>query len=399
MELPVLGATFWSMREKYMIHCEIRTEVLEALLEDLTVVQEFKSIRLHLDDKTWFIGLSDEMGSFLQRLILKASQRQLVSREHPAEPLPRCTIVKDIVVQEMHEANPLVGLELLTEAPATIRFWGRCQKVEEAERRFEKLLGDFQVLPVSFSKLQSLFIKARWGKFFHSNVFLERGIPAVLEVSEVVQIAGLDLGKMKEAEETIVKQVHEVRVEIADDVKWATECEEWKELLRRLGSCQEIALHETTPSQLTVVGLCPQITQVEQSIREYLRENSPTEEQIKRTRQELAAAGQNLVRLMDWNHLKVHIKLESHGQVISLQVSGLRKYVRKAIPVINMDLDSLVLGTIPLKTKALIEYFSGVGAGVLKEIVHQQNCIARIEIQDTPARGVRLTSSSDGQVR
>ncbi|XP_053115007.1 uncharacterized protein LOC128328864 isoform X2 [Hemicordylus capensis] len=394
MELHNLEAAFWSVRNKYVVHCETRTEMLDALLEELTLLKEFRSIRMYMDDKMWFVGLSDEMVSLLHGLAQGASRRQLVSRECPAdEPLPRCAIVKDFVIQEMLSSNPLVSIEILAKAPATIQFWGRSQRVEEAERRFKELLSDFQALPVPLSDLQFQFVKALWGKLFHNYFFLEQGIPVLLEISEVVQVSGLDLGKMKEVEEFIMERVCERTVEIAEELKWATECDEWKELLQRLESHEEIALHHTASNQVTVVGTCPHVTQVEESIKEYLRDNSPVEEKIEFARPELAAAGSNLLRIMDWEHLNVSVKFQPDGQVLYLQVSGLQKDVKKAIPTIRIDLDSLVLCKMPLKKKAFGEYFSGVGAGLLKGIVQRWHCVANLQIREIPDRCSRVISN------
>ncbi|XP_061447078.1 uncharacterized protein LOC133367184 [Rhineura floridana] len=379
MQLHDLRAAFQSVREKYLLHCETRTDVLEALLEQQTLVTKFRSIRIYIHDRMWFVGLFDEMASFLQCLLQVASQRQVVSWEFSAEPLAICTIARDSVLQEMLPSNPLISIEILTKAPATIRFWGRQQRVEEAERRFKELLNGFQVLPVPLSNLQSQFIKVQWGKFFHNGFFLEKSIPAVLEISEVVQVVGLDSGKMKEAEEIIVKEVCERTVEIAEELKWATECAEWKELLHSLGSNKEVALHHIAPSQVTLVGLCPHITQAEGLIKKYLRGNSAMEERMKLDTPELALAGNDLLCIMDWKHLKVKVRLQRNHQILFLQVSGLQKYVTKAMPAIKMDLDSLVLGTMPLRKKALGEYFSGVGAGALKKMAQQMFCIAKIK--------------------
>ncbi|XP_062993029.1 uncharacterized protein LOC134405713 [Elgaria multicarinata webbii] len=379
VQLHELGTVFHSVRERYLLHCEIRPEVLEALLEQQTLVKMFTSIRIYIWDRMWFVGLFEEIDSFLRRLVQVASQRQVVSWECLAESLPRCTIAKDAVLQEMLPSNPLVSIEILTKAQVTIRFWGRRQRVEEAMMRFKELLNAFQVWPVPLSNLQFHFIKTRWGEFFHNDFFLEQGLLAVLEISEVIQVAGLDLVKMKEAKEIIMKQVLERTVEIPEELRWTTECAEWKELLHSLGSHKEVALHQAASQQVTVVGLSPRITEVEESIKEYLQDNSLVEETMTVARPELLLAGESLLHIMDWKHLKVSIQLQSHGQILSLHLSGLRKYVRKATPVIKMDLNSLVLGSVPLRKKALGEYFFGVGACLLKQMAQRLCCVTKIK--------------------
>ncbi|XP_054848430.1 uncharacterized protein LOC129338325 [Eublepharis macularius] len=400
VELYDLGMVFQSVRGKYLMHCETRKEVMEALLEQQTLVKEFKSMRIFFKDRMWFVGPCDEMASFLHCLARVAFQRQLVSWECPAEPQCRSTIAKDVVVQEILQSGTFVTVEILANAPATIRFGGRRQRVEEAERRFKELLSSFQVLPVPLSSFQSQFVKAQWGNLFHSCFFLEQGIPSVLEISEDVQVAGLDLSKMKEAEELITKHVCERTVEIAEEVKWATVCEDWKQLLHRLGSHREIALHETVSIQVTVVGICPRVTQVVQSIQEYLWDNSPVEETITFGRPELVALQQNLFRIMSWEHLEVSIQVLPNSQILILQVSGIRKSVQKAIPVIKKYLDSLVVCKMSLKKESLKKYFFGPGAGLLQEIALRQQCVATIEKQETydSSDGVTNTNGSERRI-
>ncbi|XP_060110924.1 uncharacterized protein LOC132583277 [Heteronotia binoei] len=393
VELYDLGTAFQSMREKYMMHCETRRDVIEALLEELTLVNEFKSIRIFFRDRIWFVGLCDETASFLHCLFRVAFQRQVVSLECSAEPLCRATIAKDILNQEILKSGTLVTLEMVTKSPPIIRFGGRRHRAEEAERRFKELLSGFQVLPVPLSNFQSHFVKAQWGNLFHNNFFLEQGLPSVLEISEVVQVAGLDLGEMKKAETLFLKHVCERTVEIAEEVKWATMSEDWKKLLRRLGSHKEIALHEMLSTQVTIVGICPHVTRVQQAIQEYLWDNSPMEERISFDRPELVTAQQNLLRITSWEHLNVSIQVLPDSQILDLQVSGIRKSVQKAIPVITKYLDSLVLGKMPMRKKSLRKYFFRSGAAVLKEIALQRHCMVTMRMQDTVECSGRATNS------
>lgn len=392
--LQDLGAAFWSVRDQYLMHCETRPEILDSLLEQVTVLKEFPSLKIYSDDRMWLVGLVDEMASLMQSLVHRAYQRQLVSWEFAAGPLPRCTLAKDFLLQELLHRDPLVSIEIIATAPVTVRVWGRRQQAEEAEKRFKELLNRFYVQLVPLSTFQSEFIKAQWGDLFHSDFFLKRGIPAVLELSEVVQVAGLELDKMKAAEEILVGEVCEKTVEVAEELRWATETEEWKALLHRLGSPKEVALHHVAPSQVTVVGFCPHITQVEASVKEYLRGNSQVLESMMVARPELASAGQNLFRIMNWEHLNVTVKLQPNKQVLSLQVGGLQKHVRKAMPAIGLDLDSLVLAMIPLKQAALGEYFSRVGAGLLTEMAQEFHCVVRMQSQQVPGHCGRGTNSS-----
>ncbi|XP_066485093.1 uncharacterized protein [Tiliqua scincoides] len=395
--LHELGAAFRSVRDQYLLHCETRPEMLDSLLEQVTVLKEFPSIKIYSDDRMWLVGLSDEMTSLFQCLSQRAFQRQLVNREFTAEPLPRCTVAKDFLVQEMLPYNPLVNIDIIATNPATVRVWGRRQRVEEAEKRFKELLGNFYVQPVPLSKFQSEFVKVLWGELFHNDFCLKRGIPAVLEVSEVVQVAGLELDKMVEAEEIIMGHVGEKTVVIDKELQWATVTEEWKKLLHGLGSQREIALHHVAASQVTVVGISPHITHVEECIKEYLRENSEVLGSMMLARPELANAGQNLLHIMNWEHLKVTVKLQPNNQVLSLQVKGLQKYVRKAMPAIKIDLDSLVPATIPLQRATLSEYFSGTGAGLLMEMAQQCRCVVRMQHQQVPNHCDRGTNSKSSR--
>ncbi|XP_025028873.1 uncharacterized protein LOC112541855 isoform X2 [Python bivittatus] len=382
VQLLDLGKAFQFVREKYVLHCERREEILEVLRDQQSLMKRFKSIRIYILDRMWLVGLFDEVSSFLQCLAYEASQRQLVSSECSAEPLPRYTIVKDVVLQEILPSNPLIKLEIIAKTPATIRFWGRRQSVREAERRLMELINSFQILPVPLSYFQLQFVKVQWDKLFYNNFFLERKIPVVLELSQVIQISGLDLGKMSAAKEILMKQVCERTVEIAEDLKWATECTEWKELLQRLGTHKEIAIHHVAPGWVIVVGLCPPVIQAEESIKEYLRDNSPMEERVSLARPELALAGKNLLYIMDWEHLNMNVVLQLNSQPLVLQVRGLQKHVREAMPTIKRVLDSLVLDKVPLKKRILSEYFSGVGASLLKNMAWQLSCIVGMKSQE-----------------
>ncbi|KAJ6651871.1 hypothetical protein lerEdw1_015976 [Lerista edwardsae] len=391
--IPVEGRETLAVEDRHVT--ALQAWRITSLLLSVAVLQEFPSLKIYPADRLWLVGLADEMASLTQSLIHRAYRRQLVSCEFAAEPLPRCTIAKDFLVRELLPRDPLVSIEII--APATVRVWGRRQRVEEAEKRFRALLGSFSVQPVPLSTFQSEFIKALWGDLFHNDFFLKRGVPAVLEISDVVQVAGLELDKMKAAEGIVIGEVCEKTVEIAEELRWATETEEWKRLLHSLGSPKEVALHHVAPSQVTVVGFHPHITQVEASIKEYLRENSQVLESMTVARPELASAGQGLFRIMHWEHLKVTVKLQPSKQVLSLQVSGLRKYVRRAMPAIALDLDSLVLAAIPLKKAALGEYFSGVGAGLLMEVAQKGHCVVRMQSQQVPRHCGRGTNSSSSR--
>ncbi|XP_077171094.1 uncharacterized protein LOC143826268 [Paroedura picta] len=400
VELYNLGMSFQSTREKYLMHCETRIDVMEAFLEQVALANDFRSIRIFFHDRMWIVGLSDELASFLNRLFQVAFQRQVVSLECPAEPVGRCAIAKDALVQESLKSGTPVTIDILAQSPPVIRFGGRRHRVEEAERRFRELLSGFHILPVPLSDLQAHFVKAQWGSLFHNRFFLEQGIPSVLEISEVVQVAGLDLGETEEARELFLKHVGERMVEIAEEVRWVTSCEGWKKLLQRLGSHREIALHETTSGQVTIVGICPHIIEVEQAIREYLWDSSPVEERITSDRPELVMTQQNLLRIMSWEHLMVSVQVIPDSQILALRVSGLRKLVREALPVIRKYLDSLMLGKMPLRKKCLSKYFLGAGAAVVREIALRQHCIVKMRVQEiAECSGKETDSISNGHRR
>lgn len=362
-------------------------QIFQELREDPS--HQFPIGLCHLkDDEVQICGSQEDVKKVLESVRTKIE-------EYWAEPVEvvahyettQCAIVKDFLTRDKLLSNSLVNIEVLTGKPATVTFRGPRQLVGELNRHFEELLSGFEVLPVPLSGLQSQFVKAHRGELFCRNFFLKRGIPAVLKVSEAVQIAGLDLDKMKEAKEIIMSHVCERTVEVSEEVKWSTEREEWRQLLHRLGSHKEITIHHSVSSQVTIIGIAPRCSQVEKYIREYLMDNSPVEEKIKLARPELAAVGHNLLQIMDWDHLDVQIKIQSKSQVLLLQVNGLKKHVQEAIQLIRADLDCLVLGRVPLRKRALSDYFSGAGAVLLQEIAKRHFCAGRMQMQQSPSCG------------
>ncbi|XP_053901406.1 uncharacterized protein LOC128846373 [Malaclemys terrapin pileata] len=143
-------AAFRSVRQRYVVHHEGREDLLEALAAEPSLVEEFGSIRVY--DGEGFVDLAGETAPFLQHLAVRAFQRQLVSWEYSAEPLPRWVIVKDVVEKEL--LNPHVSMELRQGAPAIIIFRGPRQQVIEVESRCQQLLRAFRVLSVPVSPLQ-----------------------------------------------------------------------------------------------------------------------------------------------------------------------------------------------------------------------------------------------------
>ncbi|XP_070582463.1 uncharacterized protein [Erythrolamprus reginae] len=384
VKLPDLEKAFGFVRKKYVLHCETRAEILDVLIDYQTPIKGFESIKIYTLAQTWFVGLLDEINWFLQCLANKAFERELISWEFTAKPLPRYTIAKDVVLQELPLSNSMVKLEISAMTPATIRFWGPRQKVRETERRLKELLNTFKILPVRLSNFQLQFVKAHWDEAFHSHFFLERNIPVVLELSQVVQIAGLDLDNMKEAKEILMELVCERAIEIAEDVKWATECSEWKLLLKQsLETHKEVAIYHMAPDPVILVGFCPMIIQVEESIKEYLRENSPMEENVSLTKPELALAGKDLLHIMGWEHLNTNVALQVNSQPSVLQVKGPQKYVQKAMPAIKRALDSLVLDVIPLRRRIVREYICRIGASLVKDMARNLHCIAGMKTEES----------------
>ncbi|ETE65134.1 hypothetical protein L345_09094, partial [Ophiophagus hannah] len=385
VQLLGLEKSFEFVRKKYVVHHETRAEILKVLLDHLRLKNRCESLRSYILDQIWLVGLSDEINCLLQYLTHEAFQRELVSWECTAEPMLWYTIAKDVVLQEFLPSNPMIKLEIIAKTPATIRFGGSRKTVKEVERRLKELLNSFQVLPVPFSDFQLQFFTAHWGKVFYNHFFLQRSIPVVLELSQVVQIGGLDLGKMKEAEEILMKLVCERAMEIAEDLKWATEVSEWKLLLLRLSleTHKEVAIHHAAPGWVILVGFCSKVIQVEESIKKYLRENSLVEEKVKLARPELALAGNRLLHIIGGEHLRMNVSLQLKSQPSVLQVKGLQKYVKKAMPVIKRDLDSLVLDIIHLRKRILREYIFGIGVGLLKNMAWQLGCIAGVKTEES----------------
>ncbi|EMP24285.1 Poly [ADP-ribose] polymerase 14 [Chelonia mydas] len=146
-ELHGWEAVFCSVRQHYVVHCEGWEDLLEALAAEQSLVKAFGSIRVY--DGEDFVGLVGEMAPFLQRLTVRAFQRQLVSQEYLAEPLPRLVIIKDmwVIIKDMVEKelpDPHVRMELRQGTPAIITFQGPRRQVAEAESRCQQLLRAFQ---------------------------------------------------------------------------------------------------------------------------------------------------------------------------------------------------------------------------------------------------------------
>lgn len=341
-------------------------------------------IRWLQDNEVQICGFQKDVENVLEAVHRKIEkyQSEIIEVKVQYESVPY-TVIKESLSQKRFPTSPFVSTEVLANDPATIIFRGPRQKLLDLKRHFEELLSGFQFLPVSLSELQFQFVKAQWGKLFHDGFFWERNIPAVLEISEIVQVGGLSLGETKEAEKILMEQVCEKTVEIADQLQWVTEEPEWEDLLNRLKSHKEVAVHYSPSNQVTLVGPSSQTAVVEEFIKEYLRDNSPLKESMMLTKPELVLAGESVLHIMNWEPLKVKIKFKQSNYRLSLQVKGLRKFVKEAIPVIKKDLDSLVLGTIPLKKKALCIYFSEDGADLLKNMAETQNCIVRMQTQES----------------
>ncbi|XP_048372715.1 uncharacterized protein LOC125444331 [Sphaerodactylus townsendi] len=348
---------------------------------------------LDSDGKLRIHGIQEDVENVLKTIHAKIEEYQAEWVEVMAqyEKVPHI-FIEEFLAHGVLPADPSASSEILAGNPAAVVFRGTRQNVVELERRFKDLLGCFQVLPVSLTDLQSRFVKARWGSLFHKNFFWEQGVAALLEISGDVQVSGLDLGTVKKAEGLLSKHVCEKTLEIPEEVKWATESEEWQNLLHRLKSHQEVALYNTSSSLVFMVGICPHITQAEQSMKEYLEDHSQVEESLNVARPKLALAGENLLHIMDWDHLEVKIRVQPHSQILSLKVSGIQKLVQKAVQVIKTDLDSLVLGKVPLNKVALGEYFSGAGADALNQMAPK--CVARLEIRKRPGRGDEVASNN-----
>ncbi|XP_065421537.1 uncharacterized protein LOC135975264 isoform X1 [Chrysemys picta bellii] len=421
-------AAFRSVRQRYVVHHEVREDLLEALAAEPSLVEEFGSIRVY--DGEGFVGLAGEMAPFLQHLAVRAFQRQLVSREYSAEPLPRWVIVKDVVEKEL--LDPHVSIELRQGAPAIIIFRGPRRQVAEVESRCQQLLRAFRVLSVPVSPLQVRFIQEHREDVFTPSFFLDRGIAAILELptavsgtelawdllakpelpaddsgtelawdlhaglapSEGVTVAGLEQEKLQHAAELLGGLVGCQTVPIEEGLHWATQGQEWGELLAGLGAQWDVALHcAASREQLVVVGFQPYVAQAEAAIREYLQNNSPAEERLDVPRPELAEAGAKLLCLMNWEHLRVTVQLHPNTRVLSLGLRGLLRHLRLARRAIKADLDSLVLGTVPIRGRALGEYLCGEGATLLQDLAQQLCCVVSLR-GDPPTNG---PSSTCGQ--
>ncbi|XP_019406192.1 PREDICTED: uncharacterized protein LOC109320505 [Crocodylus porosus] len=378
---------FRSMREKFTVHRGLQMDLLGVLSDEPSLVEKFGSIRVY--DGMCFVGLVCEMARFLQSLQVKAFQKQVVTRQYPAEPTHTYIIVKDMVDKEIQLSKHHVSIDLHQGSPATITLQGPCGQVTEVERRLEQLLGDFRVVPVPLSPLQAQFVQELRSEVFSETFFLEREIPVLLcvTVSSALQetptgvlVSGLDWNKLQEAAKLLMNLVCQQTVLIEEGLRWATECQEWAELLARLGAKKDVAFHFDRPSQgvLTMVGLHPHVDEAEAAVREYLNNNSPVQERLAVLRPELVEVGEELLRIMDWENPQVKVRVCSSPGALSLELEGLRKDVQEARKAVRADLLSLILGIVAVRDRALEEYLTGAGESFLQGLAQQLQCVVSL---------------------
>ncbi|XP_019334986.1 uncharacterized protein LOC102561087 [Alligator mississippiensis] len=378
---------FRSMREKFTVRRGLQMDLLGVLSDEPSLVEKFESIRVY--DGMCFVGLVCEMARFLQSLQVKAFQKQVVCRQYPAEPMHRYVIVKDMVDKEMQLSKHHVSIDLRQGSPATITLQGPCGQVTEVERRLEQLLGDFRVVPVPLSPLQAWFVHELRSEVFSETFFLEREIPVLLcvtvssdlqETSTGVLVSGLDWNKLQEAAKLLMSLVCQQTLLIEEGLRWATECQEWTELLARLGAKKDVAFHFDRPSQgvLTMVGLHPHVEEAEAAVREYLSNNSLVQERLAVLRPELVEVGEELLRIMDWENPQVKVQVCSSPGALSLELEGLRKDVQEARKAVRADLLSLVLGIVAVRDRALEEYLTSAGESLLQGLAQQLRCVVSL---------------------
>ncbi|XP_007480186.2 uncharacterized protein LOC103103755 [Monodelphis domestica] len=375
---------FQKNKKRYVVYYESNSDILNVLKNQQSLVKSFANIQEY--EGPCFVGPTEEVKMFIQCVQEMAFNEKLVCVEHPILHLPRYTVVKKTINKLLLPHSP-VTIALGEDPLGMITFQGPQQNVLEVERQFYSLLSGFKDWPVLLSPFQVQFIQSQGEEFFNENFFLAQDILAVLSTSDGVRILGLDCGELVQAEELLKNLVCERRIDIAEEVQWAASGLEWKALLIAPRSKNKVTFYSVKSQQniltsVVIVGTKVEVAEAETNIREYLMTYSAAEDRVIFPRPELAEARENLLQIMNWGDLKVNVWIEANHSTLTLILRGPRRYVKEARGVVQTDLDSLVLRTIPIRHREVQQYLSRIGATVLLTFAKELQCLVKMQVPE-----------------
>ncbi|XP_027698809.1 uncharacterized protein LOC114028732 [Vombatus ursinus] len=376
---------FQKNKKRYAVHYESNSDILNVLKKQQSLVKSFTTIREY--EGPCFVGPAEEMKMFVQRLREMAFDKKSVCVKHPILHLPRYMVVKNTISKSLLLLHSPVTITLEEDPLGMITFQGPRQDVIEVERQFYSLLSGFKDWPISLSPFQVQFIQSLQEELFNENFFLARDILAVLNTSDGVMILGLDFGELVQAEELLKTLVYEKKIDIGEEVQWAANSLEWEALLTALSSEKKVTFYSVKSQQdiltsVVIVGSRVEVAEAELNIREYLMSYSITEDKIISPRPELAEARENLLRIMNWGDLKVNIWIQTNHSTLILKLKGLRRHIKEVRGVVQTDLDSLTVRSIPIRQREIQQYLLEIGGTVLLTFAEELQCLVKMQIPE-----------------
>ncbi|XP_036592517.1 uncharacterized protein LOC118829718 [Trichosurus vulpecula] len=376
---------FQKNKKKYAVHYESNSDILNVLKKQQSLVKSFTTIREY--EGPCFVGPTQEVKMFIQHVQEMVFNEKPVCVEHPILHLPRYMVVKNTISKLYLLPHSPVTIAMAEDPLGMITFQGPRQDVLEVERQFYSLLSGFKDWPVSLSPFQVRFIQNLQEELFNENFFLARDILAVLSTSDGVVIWGLDFGELVQAEELLKTLVYERKIDIGEDVQWEANDQEWEALLKALSSQKKVTFYSVKSQQdiltsVVIVGSRAEVNEAEINIREYLMSYSITEDRVISPRPELAEARENLLRIVNWGDLKVNICIQTNHSTLTLKLRGLRRHVNEARVVVQTDLDSLTVRSIPIRHRGVQQYLLGTGATVLVTFAEGLQCLVKMQMPE-----------------
>ncbi|XP_078007433.1 uncharacterized protein LOC110216977 [Phascolarctos cinereus] len=376
---------FQKNKKRYAVHYESNSDILNVLKKQQSLVKSFTTIREY--EGPCFVGPTEKMKMFVQCLQEMAFDEKSVCVKHPILHLPRYMVVKNTISKLLLLPHSPVTITLEEDPLGMITFQGPRQDVIEVERQFYSLLSGFKDWPISLSPFQVQFIQSLQEELFNENFFLARDISAVLNTSDGVMILGLDFGELVQAEELLKTLVYERKIDIREEVQWAANSLEWEALLTALNSEKKVTFYSVKSLQdiltsVVIVGSRVEVAEAELNIQEYLMSYSIIEDRIISPRPELAEARENLLRIMNWGDLKVNIWIQTNHSTLTLKLKGLRRHVKEARGVVQTDLDSLTVRSIPIRHRGVQQYLLGIGGTVLLTFAEELQCLVKMQVPE-----------------
>ncbi|XP_072479128.1 uncharacterized protein [Notamacropus eugenii] len=376
---------FQKNKKRYTVHYESNSDILNVLKKQQSLMKSFTTIREY--EGPCFVGPTEEVKMFVQCVQEMTLNEKLVCVEHPIIHLPRYMVVKNTINKLFLLPHSPVTIALEEDPLGKITFQGPRQDVLEIERQFYSLLSGFKDWPILLSPFQVQFIHNLQEELFNENFFLARDILAVLNTSDRVMIWGLDIGELVKAEELLKTLVYERKIDVEEAVHWAINEQEWETLLIALSSQKKVTFYgvksqEDILTSVIIVGSRVEVVEAEITVREYLMSYSITEDRVICPRPELAEARENLLRIMNWGDLKVNVWIQTNHSTLTLKLRGLRRHINEAKVVVQTDLDSLTMRSIPIRHRGVQQYLLGTGATVLVTFAKELQCLVKMQVPE-----------------